>query len=224
MAITVVEIERGLLTDAERKSPDWFPRWFTYTLTNSEQQDWIDFMAENPLEVGYDPEGGQHQALQRDLATQNQGPPNPPTAPTPPHPPPLAHPNQDIATPGRLTVALDSTAVMSVEPYDLSSNVDNSSTPPLPSGETLTPALLGGSSSLPSPPCTRSHQSGTSSPASSPSAFKQVKACHICILPPIIICQACESVFYCSEEHRVQDFKTHRKHCRSLGKAPLREI
>jgi hypothetical protein len=48
----LVEIERGILTESERKNPHWFPRWFNYTLTEVERKEWQNFMEKNPSMFG----------------------------------------------------------------------------------------------------------------------------------------------------------------------------
>jgi hypothetical protein len=47
-AAMLVEIERGVLTESERKNPHWFPRWFNYTLTESDRNEWQSFMENHP--------------------------------------------------------------------------------------------------------------------------------------------------------------------------------
>ena len=42
MAAMLVEIETGLLTDKERKNPEWFPRWFSYFMSEEEKRVWKD--------------------------------------------------------------------------------------------------------------------------------------------------------------------------------------
>jgi hypothetical protein len=44
-----VEIELGLLSSSERERRDWFPEWFTYTITETERRDWNEFLDKNPL-------------------------------------------------------------------------------------------------------------------------------------------------------------------------------
>jgi hypothetical protein len=44
-----VEIELGLLSSAERARRDWFPEWFSYTMTETEKQIWRDYLQRNPL-------------------------------------------------------------------------------------------------------------------------------------------------------------------------------
>lgn len=58
MAEMLVEIERGLLTNSERRNPNWFPRWFTYTVTESERREWQDFVNKHPLRLGYNVDDG----------------------------------------------------------------------------------------------------------------------------------------------------------------------
>jgi len=45
-----VEIELGLLSSSERARRDWFPEWFSYSMTEREKRIWNAFLEENPLE------------------------------------------------------------------------------------------------------------------------------------------------------------------------------
>ncbi|KAL0953213.1 hypothetical protein HGRIS_004467 [Hohenbuehelia grisea] len=54
MAKLIVEVECGLLADRERSNPYWFPRWFTYSLTEGEKREWESYVRAHPLGLGYD--------------------------------------------------------------------------------------------------------------------------------------------------------------------------
>jgi hypothetical protein len=49
MASLQVQIELGLLSASERARKDWFPEWFSYTMTETEKRTWKDFLEKNPL-------------------------------------------------------------------------------------------------------------------------------------------------------------------------------
>lgn len=49
MASLQVEIELGLLSSSERARRDWFPEWFSYSMTETEQRVWAEFVKKNPL-------------------------------------------------------------------------------------------------------------------------------------------------------------------------------
>jgi hypothetical protein len=40
----IVDIEKYLLTPWERNRVDWFPTWFTYTVTEEERTEWEKMM------------------------------------------------------------------------------------------------------------------------------------------------------------------------------------
>ncbi|RIA83535.1 hypothetical protein C1645_880431 [Glomus cerebriforme] len=44
VAEMIVDIEKYLLTSQERSRTDWFPIWFTYTVTESEREEWEKYM------------------------------------------------------------------------------------------------------------------------------------------------------------------------------------
>ena len=49
MASLQVEVELGLLSSSERARWDWFPEWFSYSMTETEKRVWKDFVEKNPL-------------------------------------------------------------------------------------------------------------------------------------------------------------------------------
>ena len=49
MASLQVEIELGLLSSSERERRDWFPEWFSYSMTETEKRVWNEFVEKNPL-------------------------------------------------------------------------------------------------------------------------------------------------------------------------------
>ncbi|KAH6896515.1 hypothetical protein B0T10DRAFT_543992 [Thelonectria olida] len=49
MASLQVEIELGLLSSSERARKDWFPEWFHYSMSETEQRLWKDFLEKHPL-------------------------------------------------------------------------------------------------------------------------------------------------------------------------------
>lgn len=70
-----VEIELGLLSSSQRARRDWFPEWFSYTLTEIEKRVWEKFVEMNPLkwaeENGFN-EGKDHAPVPPIAATSHQ--------------------------------------------------------------------------------------------------------------------------------------------------------
>jgi hypothetical protein len=56
MAAMIVEIEKGVLTNRERKNQRWFPRWFTYNIREDEKYQWQSYVDQHPLKLGYGPD------------------------------------------------------------------------------------------------------------------------------------------------------------------------
>jgi hypothetical protein len=56
MAAMIVEIEKGVLTDRERKNQRWFPRWFTYNIREDEKYQWQSYVDQHSLKLGYGPD------------------------------------------------------------------------------------------------------------------------------------------------------------------------
>ena len=49
MASLQVEIELGLLSSAERARREWFPVWFSYSMTETEKRNWGEYLEKSPL-------------------------------------------------------------------------------------------------------------------------------------------------------------------------------
>lgn len=49
MASLQVEIELGLLSSSQRARGDWFPDWFSYSMTETEKRVWRGYLDKNPL-------------------------------------------------------------------------------------------------------------------------------------------------------------------------------
>lgn len=100
MAAMMVEIERGLLTKAEREDRYWFPPWFTYTISETEKRDWVAFLENNPLNLGYDTPSAPDNTTTRH--PNNAG--NTPVTPAPHHPPNSnGGSTDDVSTPAPTT-------------------------------------------------------------------------------------------------------------------------
>ena len=49
MASLQVEIKLGLLSSSERARLDWFPEWFSYTMTETEKHNWEEYVGQHRL-------------------------------------------------------------------------------------------------------------------------------------------------------------------------------
>jgi len=61
MASLQVEIELGLLSASERARRDWFPTWFSYTMTETEKREWSAYVEKNPLQWARDNDFGEEE-------------------------------------------------------------------------------------------------------------------------------------------------------------------
>jgi hypothetical protein len=47
MASLQIEIELGMISSSERARRDWFPEWFSYSMTETEKRIWKKYVEEN---------------------------------------------------------------------------------------------------------------------------------------------------------------------------------
>ncbi|KAF8520010.1 hypothetical protein BU17DRAFT_65658 [Hysterangium stoloniferum] len=81
MAAMIVEIERGILTARERKNPRWFPRWFTYNITEDEKNQWQYYIDKQPLGLGYGPDSSPDPTVTSSRVQEGITPESPSPAP-----------------------------------------------------------------------------------------------------------------------------------------------
>ncbi|KAJ8469516.1 hypothetical protein ONZ45_g16864 [Pleurotus djamor] len=218
MAMLLVEIERGLLTDSERRRPHWFPRWFTYILTESERRRWQDFVDRNPLDLGYGPDDddkGKGPGIQPTTVAPAPGPSGPSQ-------PPHSDANKSAApTPHTSTIVPSPDANPSDKP-DVPTTVPIS--PPTQGGsaaQSHSPHVASPSTTvenIPLVPLKSSVSQSASEEASSSSDPLSVDKCQICNLGTTLVCSNCKSARYCSAEHQLVHWKEHKKVCKGKGK------
>ncbi|KIM77599.1 hypothetical protein PILCRDRAFT_91042 [Piloderma croceum F 1598] len=194
MASMVVEIERGLLTKAEREDRYWFPPWFTYTISETEKRDWVAFFENNPLNLGYDTPSAPDNTTTRHL--NNAG--NTPVTPAPHHPPNSnGGSTDDVSTPAPTTGLL----------------LSPKRPQPLPSPEQNTT-----SQQAESPLSSSSQTGGTSGHAWASGRLSGTpptsQNCLVCSINTQKRCLGCGMAWYCSKDHSLMDWKRHKKECR----------
>jgi hypothetical protein len=232
MTSLLVEIERGLLTDSERRNPHWFPRWFTYDVTEAEKREWQDFVEKNPLKLGYEPEKVMGQEKEKAVSSTPQ-----PTSSAQ-----SEGRNAQAATPTgsqaaststtRATAAPPTSSPSSQQPMKQTSTEANTSSPKathLPQNES-SPSATVQPSSAPSQRSPAVQASESESLAGNSAATAQIVGlpptdidapltCRICDLPGTKVCTGCRKVRYCTAEHQTLDWKEHKKSCKPKGKA-----
>ena len=72
VAEMIVDIEKYFLTPRERSRSDWFPTWFTYTVSESEMAEWEKWMEVKGkewtlIEIKEDKEKGKIETLEQSI-------------------------------------------------------------------------------------------------------------------------------------------------------------
>jgi hypothetical protein len=212
MASLQVEIELGLLSASERHRRDWFPEWFSYSMTETETRVWQDYAEKNKLKWDEDNDFDE---------TKEDAPPVS-------RPPPPAD-DWAAATTSQLPPASFTNDVDEVD--DL--YYDEEEEPLWPSESTLQsqtqtqPQPSYPSNPSPFQPSTSSATATASATASScasttaaapsspsvPAKTETTPTCTVCGAPGKR-CTGCGKVAYCGKEHQKADWKAHRSVCK----------
>ena len=241
MAAMMVEIECGLLTDKERQDCYWFPRWFSYTISEAEKRDWVAFLERNQLKLGYDtppapeittttrPVGDtrsqsqvsrpadqpspqpQSQVSAQKMAKASTSVEAPQTEAVQSH---SVQPEPDISTSSSSSAAQPSAklSTSTIAPQVRANNVEcEPDIPTSSSSSSIQPSII-----QPSPIVTLTETSSANGPAeASPPK---------CWLPSCTetgpkICTGCKKARYCSTVHQLADWKVHKKECKGKFKS-----
>jgi hypothetical protein len=207
MATLLIEIEKGLLTDFERKDPYLFPRWFTYNVTEIQKKNWQEFVNAHPLGLGYEPDdknGGEK---------PNTPPVNQTSVPTKTTP---------QLQPSALASSSTPTSQSADEPEStlVAAATSSTATPPNADPDVSTPSTM----PPPGPPTVQPAEQESQPPSSSGSGLQTTEAtlpakCNFCGQIGNKICTGCRKVRYCSEEHQLSDWKKHKQVCKGKAKA-----
>ncbi|DAA74727.1 TPA_exp: Uncharacterized protein A8136_3043 [Trichophyton benhamiae CBS 112371] len=230
MASLQCEIELGLLWHRERRRRDWFPEWFTYTMSEGEKRDWAAHVEQSPLrwtkenDFGEDKDHGpgarhepQTQApdngkssvagkpdvdvdIQEEAGSQEQQKEASGEESSPPSEP-LLYIN---GNPAKL---MDTTTTTKEKPED--KNVSDE-------GEASNQAA-----SQQQRQDTAGPSSSESDPKPNPKPEPQTgpeKKCVVCSAPGKL-CLGCKKVAYCGTEHQRLDWANHKATCKGKQKA-----
>jgi MYND finger len=228
MASLQVEIELGLLSASERTRRDWFPTWFSYSMTETEKRAWGEYVERNPLQWTKDNDFGEEK--------ENV-------------PPPKRYARldafEDEAQPGSSIISVGNSTTQNhtvvAQPSPNTVSVSNSTMqndsesahhiPQSGNGKDVAPSQesngkQNASPGVPQPvqgepPVSKAIASNTSeelqeSPKPSlPPVEKEyiVHTCKICGKGGRL-CIQCRSIAYCGTEHQKQDWKSHKQDCR----------
>ena len=211
MAGLLVEVERGLLSDAERRSPRWFPRWFTYTMSEAEKRSWSAYEAQNPLNLDFT-----NLETKKTPRAQNNNSTRPSSNETA---------SNGMGTTKSASTTLDQSATRNVEEPDtvmtaFEENLDLKATIESTDGlEFSSSSNIKITSNVPaSPQDPLVHPEDESVGQSE--APKETGPCRVCQEITEQRCTGCMKVFYCSREHQKADWKAaHKRECKGKAKA-----
>ncbi|KAF2471322.1 uncharacterized protein BDR25DRAFT_368132 [Lindgomyces ingoldianus] len=222
MASLQVEIELGLLSASERSRRDWFPEWFSYSMTETEKRVWNDYLEKNPLKWTEENSFGED----KDHA---------PLVPVE-QPPKTQVDARSTTTAGQSssTVSRRNTKLSEPLPQSGGGSVEvgqQQETIPISASQTPTASSFSSTRPTPNPapppqgndsePLLQSQSPPEASTPAPPQNSKPTSAtehpCKICAQPGHL-CTSCRLVAYCSKEHQKQDWKAHKKDCKGKGK------
>lgn len=235
MASLQCEVELGLLWRQERRRRDWFPEWFTYTMSEGEKREWAAHVEQSPLrwtkenDFGEDEDHGPGARLEQQTQKPDNG-----------------------KSPAKSRPDVEEDAVEEEEAASQEQQKETSeaeSTPPSKpllyiNGEpvTLTTTATAkekleiktsndegeASSQAGSQPQQQQQQPQQDTTVSSPSEPKPEpepelpaspqKKCVVCSAPGKL-CTGCKKVAYCGVEHQRSDWANHKATCKGKRKA-----
>ena len=238
MASLQCEIELGLLSQAERARRDWFPEWFTYTISNAEKRAWSEHLEKDPLcgaEESRFGEGRDHAPTALEPApTRNETA----GAGTPAEDRYNAADAGKVDKPGaekyvKTSVAGSSPQQPSLPLPSSSSHPAEGPLPDLPliyyNGQPLAiitepteqPQTQASSSlTTTSEASSRGQDDPPSKPGGPGAPVVRQKPCQVCSAPGKL-CDGCRSIVYCCKSHQKQDWKKHKSGCKGKTKAKV---
>jgi MYND finger protein len=204
MASLQVEIELGLLSASERTRRDWFPTWFSYTMTETEKREWSDYIEKNPLQWARDNNFGEEK--------ENV---------------PIPGRESDLneiegAQPLTETVSADNSSPQSNsestqrDPDAKAQAASQQSDTKKNSSSMMQKPVKGDSSAADVD--TQNPPESTQLNANQPSRIEEedyiIHTCKVCGKAGRL-CTRCRLVAYCSTEHQKLDWKSHKPACKS---------
>ncbi|KAH8802938.1 hypothetical protein F5884DRAFT_803753 [Xylogone sp. PMI_703] len=222
MASLQVEIELGLLSSSERKGRDWFPEWFSYSMTETEKRLWNEYVDRNPLKWSDEnnfSEDKEHVPYIPETTSRQAGS------------------NNTTATASSTTKKQEQTSsTMRNDNTEASSNSEpqvstaESQKPPLiihdgkPAADLL--SALGPIDETDFPLDDNPEPGGdesdfsdaeddiSSTMSKSASSRQAMSNCCVVCQQPGSLCTGCRMVAYCGKAHQRQHWKTHKSECK----------
>ncbi len=234
MASLQCEIELGLLSQAERARRDWFPEWFTYTMSDAEKRAWSEHLERNSLrwtEEHCFNDDDHTPVASETTPTRSRGAR---TATTAEEQYGSAETDEVVQAGGERGVETSVAGSPSQQP---SSPPTSSSRYPsegpvpglLPNHGKRQPLAIktdlaeqpGTQASISLTLASEASGQGRDGPSSRSNVPKtqviEHKPCVICSTPGKL-CDGCGSIAYCGRNHRKQDWKRHRSACKGKAK------
>jgi hypothetical protein len=212
-----VEIELGMLSSAERARRDWFPEWFSYSMTETEKQVWRDYVKRNPLKWTQENDFGED---------KDHNPPTPPVLSE-------TQRDEDVGSINNNDKVNDN---KDVPPSAASATVDADEDKPSPN--TATKAQKNGkapanvddteakaASAAKDEPFDEEYsaklkeatksivESEKTASLTDEERSRILHACGICSKPGSM-CKGCSLIAYCGKEHQKADWPRHKAECK----------
>jgi hypothetical protein len=207
-----VEIELGLLSSAERARRDWFPEWFSYSMTETEKQVWRDYVKRNPLKWTQENDFGEDK--------DNVTPPPPVESETGQNTAvdSLANNNGGSSSAVSTTVGAEADRPLSTQTetqangqasanadHAQSSNASGSADQTLDTSQNATSAAAATAAS---------NVDDEASVANGETSYV-IHTCKVCGKAGSL-CKGCSTVAYCGKEHQKADWPRHKADCKKL--------
>ena len=219
MASLQVEIELGLLSSSERARRDWFPEWFSYSMTETEKRDWEDYVAKNPLrwtdenDFSEDKDHAPLSPVKDEAEESEQAQPSAPNASTV---------TESSLTEKQATrnskASLQSSTPLAMSQQQRTEHVPHHGPEQLHGHESVPVASGDGWESYSDVAIAEeSQEHGVA--AAAVQASPGTKACCELCEKPGYLCTGCRVVAYCSKEHQAQHWRTHKSACKGKQKA-----
>ena len=218
MASLQVEIELGLLSSAERARREWFPEWFSYSMTETEKRNWEDYLEKNPLKwtdennFSEDKDHAPLIPLEDENTTLEQAQPSASSAHASSN---LSSVEKEAAKDSKESQESSNKPAASQQRTSEQGSMHGSKKSP----DQETPAAPGDTweSFLEENIIEESQEQRA--PSAKVQASSSIEtSCKICGEPGKL-CLGCKLVAYCSKEHQSQDWKLHKSVCKGKLKA-----
>lgn len=227
MASLQVEVELGLLSSAERARRDWFPDWFSYSMTEAEKRAWNEYVEKDLLiwtkenDSGEDKDHALAAPVREGLEVPDEAQLPAPNVAAPASFAPSTEEKTEESTlqSKHGATANEQSNTKHAEPSETTHTAESSKR----SAMSLQDAGLlddghNDAESVDDNQTNTQDQKQTPAPVTGSLVSDTTRLCSICEAPGRL-CHGCQNVAYCGPEHQRADWKSHKRACKGKDKA-----